>query len=127
MPLTLATVTLPDDLTWSDEFEWTPVAAADTRTLGGLLVREESALIAGRPITLTGSEQHGWITRTQLLALYALAAPAGATHLLTLPDARTFNVAFRRPALTAAPVLAWHMADQLGSDPYVLTLNLITV
>ena len=49
---TLGAITLPGDLEWIDEFSWSPVGQQVDVTLGGSLIVEESAQLAGRPITL---------------------------------------------------------------------------
>lgn len=122
MAVTLAGITLPDDLVWIDEMDWEPVAQATQRTLGGVNVREESELVEGRPITLGADQQ--WISRTTLLALRSLAAAAGATHALNLRGAE-YTVAFRRPAINATPVIPFSNPE--AGDFYAVQINLITV
>lgn len=92
----LGTVTLPDDLIWSDEYAWSPVSQAVDITLGGALMIQEAAQLKGRPITLVGADDRAWLTSAQIEDLRLLANTANATHSLTLPDARTFNVRFSR-------------------------------
>lgn len=116
---------LPTDLIWTDEFGHDAVAQALTRTEGGALIVEETALIAGQPITLTGGRDAGWITREDLIALRALADDPLATYTLELNDAREFTVMFRRPALQAEPVIPYSAPDD--ADAYAITINLITV
>lgn len=122
----LGAITLPDDLLWQDEFAHDPVAQSLTRTEGGALIVEETALAAGRPITLVGGQDAGWITRAQLVALRALADTANTEHLLTLNDGRTFDVVFARPgAIEAEPIVPFNLP--LTGDFYALSLKLITV
>lgn len=120
----LATVTLPDNLYWSDEFAWDPNAQQSEYTLTGALIVEESTRQAGRPITLAGA----WVDRATVQALRALAATPGDIQTLTLPDARSFQVLFRRgdQAIEAAPIGGPFAAPQAG-DRYRLTLRLIEV
>lgn len=105
--ITLDTVTLPGDLLWVDEFDWTPVEFSTRYTLDGALVIEQGTRQAGRPITLAGADDRGWITRQTLEALYALAQSPSAGMPLTLADGRTFTVVFRHDAtpIEAAPVI----------------------
>jgi hypothetical protein len=93
---TLGSVTIPDDLIWSDEFSWSPVSQSQELTLGGALVLQESLQLKGRPITLKGSEDRAWMDKADVEALFALAATPGQTHTLTLPGPRAFTVAFNR-------------------------------
>ncbi|MDT0496530.1 hypothetical protein RM530_04010 [Algiphilus sp. W345] len=122
MAITLASIALPDDLVWTDEFVHEPVGQALQRTLGGAQIIEETALIAGRPITLGTDNQ--WITRSTLLTLRALADTAGQIHTLDLRGDE-YDVVFRRPAISARPVIEF--ADPTVDDFYAVQINLITV
>lgn len=122
MPVTLGSITLPDDLVWIDEVGHDPVAQATQRTLGGVMVIEETELVAGVPITLGAEDQ--WVDRTTVIALRALAASAGQTHTLNLRG-DAYTVAFRRPAIEARPVIQY--ADPDAGDRYAIRINLITV
>lgn len=125
MAITLASLTLPDDLIWTDEFAFDAVAQSQTRTEGGALIIEETALIAGRPITLAGGADAAWITRAQLIALRALADAPSTPRVLTLHDGRTFSVMFARPAIEADPIIAFNAP--IPGDFYAVILNLFTV
>jgi hypothetical protein len=46
----LAGVALPDDLEWPDEWSWSPVSQAVSVSIGGSLIVEEQAQLAGRPM-----------------------------------------------------------------------------
>ena len=123
------TVTLPEQSCWSDEYQWDPVAQATDIALNGALVIQEAAQLAGRPITLTTDEGGDWMKRSDLDALMALANMAGGQYTLTLNDARTFTVAFRRssgtPAVKAVPVFATNSSDAV--DLFAVTINFMTV
>jgi len=127
MPLTLASLSLPEDLLWSDEYTGHDlVAQARTVTLGGALLIEESVQLAGRPITLGSlDERSGWITKAQLDALHALASTPGASHALTLPDGRSFTVAFRRPAFEAQPIVGYRAPG--STDVYAVRIHLLEI
>ena len=71
------TVTLPDALSWADEYAWSPVEQAKTYTTTGALLIEEGVKQAGRPITLEGSEDSTWCTRALVDQLHAWAATPG--------------------------------------------------
>ena len=110
-------ITLPDDLRWSDEFSWAPVAQTTERGATGTLFVFESVEPLGRPITLVGGDA-SWLSRTTLLALQATLATAGQTLILSLYGT-TYRVIWRRDEagpMTATPVL--DVADPADDQPY---------
>ena len=55
-----AEITLPQDMRWADEFDWTKTAQAEPqRTLSGGLVIQQGIKQNGRPVTLAGD----WVYR----------------------------------------------------------------
>lgn len=122
MSVTLAGIDLPPDILWTDEFDHDAIAQAQTRTLGGALVVEETALTAGRRITLGGASI--WVTRATVKALRALSEQADTVHTLNLRG-QTFSVIFERPAIEAQAVI--ELADATDTDRYEITLHLLTV
>ena len=125
MSITLDAVTLPVDLIWTDEFDWSPVEQNSYYTLTGALIVESGNKLAGRPITLAGADNAAWVDRTTLTALYAKLT-GDPTMLLTLNDARTFNVKF----WADNPIQARLILDYntpIGSDWYSLTIKLIAL
>lgn len=122
--ITLGGVTLPDDLQWTDEYAWSPVARASEYSLTGALVVEEAVKLAGRPITLAG--EWAWIDITTLADLRALAATPGWTGTLVLADGRSFTVAFREGGVTAEPVFFEAPSGAVG-DMWRVRLALQTV
>ncbi|WBA83740.1 hypothetical protein [Endozoicomonas sp. GU-1] len=124
----LDTIALPDDLLWIDEFRWNPVEQSTERSLTGALLVQEGQLKQGRPITLSGKGEAGWVTRQTVKSLLALSKSAGLSFDLTLPDNRTFTVIFDRSS--GAPVEAEQVmtaAYPTDDDFYFLTLRLLTV
>ncbi len=118
----LASVTLPDNLYWADEFQWEPVAQSSERTLSGALVVEETAKAKGRPITLEGA----WLDRTTVQDLKALADQAATDMTLELPDGRTFTVLFRRsdaPTIEAMPLFP--ISEPATDTLYSVTIRLM--
>lgn len=126
MAITLGIVTLPQGLRWTDEFAWSDLAQSTTYTLTGSLVVEQTTRLAGRPITLIGSKDFAWITRTNLETLKILL-DAGEQMILTLHDNRTFTVLPDGPAalqVSALPIVkdsgpanpssgAWYVLESL--------------
>jgi hypothetical protein len=121
----LATLALPADLLWSDEYGHSPVLQSVRRRLDGGLRLDARPLISGRSITLTATED-AWLTRAQADALTALAASPGAVYPLSLRG-QTFAVLFRHhddPALDLRALVDW--SDSSDDDPVVGHLKLIT-
>lgn len=138
MAITLDTLTLPADLVWQDEFAWSAIVQQSDWALDGSLILQESSMQAGRPITLVGGADAAWMTRAQVQALQALAdAAPDANHTLTLADARSFTVRFRRGApstagansgsgpFSATPIVGY-AAPEAG-DFYAVQINLFQV
>jgi hypothetical protein len=125
MSITLDALTLPADLIWTDEFDWTPMEQNKYYTLTGALVIESGQMLAGRPITLVGGDNAAWADRTLVSALYDKLV-GDATMLLTLHDARAFNVKF----LMNAPIQARLVLDYnnpIADDWYSLTLKFMQI
>lgn len=136
MPLTLTSgatvITLPEDLQWVDEFTPWKVAQVFEHSLSGALIVQESAKLAGRPITLQSGSNWGWATRDVVEALQALEAVAsGPNMVLSVPAHeaanRAFTVRFRRDtgAIEAAPIKL--VLPPAPTDYYSLTLRFLQV
>ena len=106
-------VTLPDSLQWVDEFTWHPVVQSVAYGVTGALFVQEGVKAKGREITLIGTEETGWVTRSVVLSLQTKRDTAGWTGNLTLPDARVFKVMFRNSdnALEVSPVVPYNQYD----------------
>lgn len=122
-----ASVTLSGHMQWTDEFDWQPVVQTGSYSLDGALVVEAAAKQAGRPITLAGAQDRGWVTRSDVVALLAAAARPGLVMQLTLDDGRQFDVIFRHEdtPLQAEPVL--FQVPLEATDAYVATIRLLEV
>lgn len=91
--ITLGAVTLPPYLLWQDELSWAKVEQGAEYLLSGSLEIQTGVKLAGRPITLVGEQNRGWIERSTLLALLALTE---TPQVLTLDyHGREFQVRFR--------------------------------
>ncbi|MBO9484660.1 hypothetical protein [Salinisphaera sp. G21_0] len=124
----LDTITLPDDLLWINEFEWSPVEQSREHSLTGALLIQEQAKLQGRPIELTGGQNAGWVSRKTVLELHGLTAIPDKVMNLTLPDMRKLNVIFDRSSgspISASPVLKEAYPDD--NSYYYLSLRFITV
>ena len=126
-----ATLTLPDDLLWSDEHSWSPVVSSVSYLITGSLLVQSATRQAGRAITLVGAADMAWVTRSVVNVLREWAAlPLDAVigrFELTLQDSRVFTVAFRHAdgALEAEPVTAFPARSE--GDFYRITLKLMQI
>jgi hypothetical protein len=115
-------------MVWEDEFGWDKVQRSAAYSVTGTLILDVGVKKAGRPITLTGQVDAGWIQRQSLRALYELAeAQPAAAHILRLADGREFTTTF---APDGAPIIATPIGrPELPPDawPYFITLRLIEV
>lgn len=122
----LAGIELPRGMLWTDEFDWSAVQKSVERSITGAQVIDAAAKLAGRPITLQGVRDQGWIRRATLLAVQALADVPGATYTLKLADGREFEVMFApENPIEAEPISRPELPA--STHPYVATLRLLTV
>lgn len=123
---TLGAVHIPRGMIWEDELSWNPVETSAEYGLTGALVIDAGQRLDGRPITLVGSESAGWIDRSVLQSLHAMAATVPpTTYTLTLADERVFTVRFAPGTpIEARPVARPELPS--GAHPYVATVRLIT-
>lgn len=122
---TLGALDIPRSLIWVDEFNWTAPVQAHEYSITGALIVDVATRQAGRPITLQGVDDHGWVARGDLAALWALVNTTTAPLSLALADGRAFSVRFAPDApIEAAPIAR----AELPSDalPYIVTLRLVT-
>ncbi|CAN7474979.1 hypothetical protein [Variovorax paradoxus] len=125
---TIAGLRIPRGMVWVDEFKWSAVSRASSRSVTGALLLDGALKKKGRPITLQAEPDAGWIDRADLQAIQDLAdADPFAPLVLTLADGRTFTVQF-------APVETPVEGDTVGrpelpatDSPYVAVVRLITV
>lgn len=97
------TITLPEDLFWDAEFEWTPVVQSREYTLTGSLIVEEAVKQAGREIVLAGDDSTSWIDKSTLDDLIASTHIPGLVMILALTSGQTFSV---RWDLEKTPIVA---------------------
>lgn len=122
----LDNLTLPTDLIWIDEFDWTPIEQSRSYSVRGVLIIQTGTKQAGRPITLAGDTTSGLISRADLATLQSKLTTNTAL-VLTLNDARTFNVTFdhSKNPIDAKAWLDYSTPD--STDFYTLKISLITV
>lgn len=124
---TLAGLQIPRGMVWSDEFGWSRVEKSLEYSLTGAALIDAGVRLAGRPITLQGEVEAGWIQRGALTALQVLAeANAIGTHALVLADGRSFAVQFA-PGLPIEGKPLARPELPVEDYPYIATVRLITV
>lgn len=123
---TLGAVEIPEDVWWTDEFAWRAVEQSSSRGLTGARIVQVGLKTKGRPVTLSSNDKGGWVPRSTVLALRALADTPGITYTLTLADGRAYQVQFdHEREFTATPIRP--AADMTGDSPYRVTIPLIEV
>ena len=126
-----ATLSLPDDLLWSDEHGWSPVVSSVSYLITGSLLVQSATRQSGRAITLVGAADMAWVSRSAVNVLHDWAAlPLDAVSgrfELTLTDTRVFTVAFRHGdgAIEAEPVTGF--PARTDADFYRITLKLMQI
>ena len=127
MTITLGTITLPDDLEWTDEFDWTPVEDAIDTALSGSLIIHTGTKAKGRPITLEGNSEHAWLSRQTMLEIKALA-DSPSSELVLDYHGRAFNVRFRyaEKPYSSKPVVFWSGVPDLA-DWYNVVIRLMEI
>lgn len=122
----LDNLTLPTDLLWTDEFDWTPIEQSRSYSVTGALIIQTGTKQAGRPITLSGDANSGLISRADLATLQSKLTTNTAL-VLTLNDARTFNVTFdhSKNPIEAKAWIDYSTPD--STDFYTLKISFITV
>jgi hypothetical protein len=131
MAITLAysgtTVTLPDDLLWTDRHTWSPVEQSVATSITGAGIVDIGTRINGRSITLAGSESSAWMAYTLIDQLKAWAVMPGITLVLTIAGT-PYSVIFRHhdaPALDVTPVIDYNAPD--AQDWFYGTLKFMEI
>ena len=121
-----ATLELPQDLFWIDEFGWSNVSQAIRRTTNGALSVHVGVRQGGRSITLQGEGNTAWITRADLKKLAAWSRLPGERFTLNLRG-ETFVVIFDHGdgdttnAINQAAVINF---SDIGDDDFYCSLVL---
>lgn len=121
----LDNLTLPTDLIWVDEFDWSPIEQTQTYSITGALIIESGTKQAGRIITLKGDNNSGLASRATIKNLYEKLNDA--SMILTLNDGRTFNVVFNHKS---KPIESKQWIDyslQDDADLYTVNLSFLTI
>lgn len=120
------TVSLPDDLLWTNEFNFPAVSQTKKRGITGALLLQSAALVGGRPMVLEAGEEHAWVERSVVEQLLTAAAIPGQQFTLTYRGV-AHSVVFDHEAgaVEADPVIDY--ADPDADDVYVVRLRFLKV
>lgn len=116
-------VSIPAGLVWIDEFDWADAVHEFTHGITGALLVDAGQRLAGRPITLQGEDDSGWIERSVLASIQAKAGAAGVTYTFTHDDGRSFSVLIME--ISASPAV--RVEDPPADWPYIATIRMIEV
>lgn len=122
-----AAVELPQDMRWTDEFEWSAVAqTTPVYSLSGAVLVQQGLKLAGRPISLEG--EWVWHGLSTLRTLRDWSDIPGLQLTLTHYDGRSFNVIFRLHDKVFGQVEPVHYATpEEDGDRYTFGILLMTV
>ena len=121
-----ATLELPADMRWRDEFDWQALAQSSVQySLGGSAIIQQGTMLAGRPITLGG--EWIWLDRATLTTLAAWADVPELEMTLAHPDGRQLNVCFARPALSDCAPVAYRAPEDGTAQYEAPTIHLMTI
>lgn len=121
------TVTLPDDMFWTDRHSWSPTEQTVSTSITGAALIDVGTRLNGRPITLVSDEGHAWITYSVIDQIKAWAAIAGCQMSLSI-QGTTFSVVFRhheKPAVDVRAVVDYNTPD--AADYFFGTLKFMEI
>jgi hypothetical protein len=120
------TVTLPEDILWTDEFSWRSVQVTQVYSAAGALLIDSGVKLSGRPMTLSGGEGYAWTTRAVAAQLHAWSLLPGAVMSLVYFGV-TRQVIFDQTngGIVATPIVDYD--EYASDDPYFVVLNFLIV
>lgn len=126
-PLGGQTLLLPEDLTWVDQFQYSPVAQTAEFAVEGAVIVDAATKTSGREITLQAGDNYAWFTLSQINALRNMAYTPGKIMTLTIGQA-SFKVVFRHndpPAIDVVPLV--ELAEYANGDYFFGTIKFLEV
>lgn len=105
----LGNVELNPSMDWAERYQSFGIAQSVRLTLGGRVTMNAAPIHNGQSITLVADEQSGWLTKTVVELLQAMASQIGVVFYLTYGDVLlNVPVVFRHhdaPALDLRPLV----------------------
>jgi hypothetical protein len=129
MSITIAYDTTEVELpqaSWSDEFDWSPVVQSTQYAVNGSLIVQTATKLAGRPMTLETPDGGFWLTRANLEILFDWLEN-DYEMLVTLADARTFNVLWNHAGGIKASTVREGFAAPTADTKYQVKLALVII
>ena len=120
-------VTLPEGMTWTNEFDYTPVAMTKDFTLTGSILVQTQIATAGRVIKIEGTQDHGWIQKSKFDQL-RVNSQSNSTFVFTDSNGNNFNVVWDHSsghAVTGSPLQLKSIYQP--TDYFSCSLTLLTV
>ena len=117
--ITIDDVVLPDDIKWSNEFNWVDKSLISNYSIDGSLVVQQQHKKAGREIILSGDDNTAWMERGTLLQLQVKASSTNVVSLFTWIDGRVFDVVVS--SVTSEPL--FHIINPDLQHKYKTTIN----
>ena len=129
MTISVDAITLPEDLVWSNEYNWSPVVQDARKSITGALIVQEAIQQKGRSIILRGGDNSAWIDRTTLDALQVKSNTVNLEMVLTHNGA-TYNVMFDRSSNSDTGIEVkeiYPVANPTSDHVYQITLKFIEI
>ena len=126
-PLGGQSISLPDDMNWVDQFNYSPVAQTTEFSVEGAVVVDAAVKNSGREITLQAGDNYAWLTLSKVTALRNAAATPGAILTLTI-GLSSFRVVFRHnepPAVDVVPLV--ELSEYANGDWFYGQLKFLEV
>lgn len=119
------------ELVWEDEMAWSGgVRQTVERSVTGALLIQIAQATGGRPVTLSASDDAGWLTRSAVQMLKAWEAMPGIVMQLQIGGVSRsvmWRIEDERTAVEARPLIEFGAAEVADDDRYVCTLKLMEV
>lgn len=119
-------LTLPDDLLWADEHEWSAVEQQHRYGLTGALIVDSAGKLSGRTIHLQAGENWGWMSRATLNTLRTWGNLPGQQFTLSYRGT-IYTVVFDHAAGAIDAAQVYECPDPIDADPYVVSLRFLKV
>ena len=125
--VSLGGVAINRHIRWVDRYSWLPVAQGSRRLLGGGRVVYTQGLEGGRPITLTATQDGGWLSTPEVNSIMDMATAVGATYQFSFYG-EVFEVLFSfdgQQAVELNPLR--RVQEPETTDFFIGTIRLATV
>ncbi len=129
MTITLDAITLPEDLVWSNEYNWSPVVQTAKKSVTGAIIVQEAIQQKGRSIILSGAQNSAWVDRATLDALQVKSNTVDLAMAL-VHNGNSYTVMFDRSSNSDTGISVteiYPVANPTSDHVYQITLKLIEI